>query len=96
MISKADKPAGKTMHPSKKGGVSSDWAPELTGGKEMYKHTNVPAYHDAYNRDNLLKTQMKQKNCSVDLLPIDIVNKHNRSVTKMEQPNKSQQKIKTE
>lgn len=43
------------------------------GGKEMYKHTIEPGYHDAYNRDNLVKTQMKTKHHKNDLLPMDLM-----------------------
>lgn len=58
-MSKIDKSGSKTQYPSKKGGVSSDWAPELTGGKEQYKHNDEPAYNDRCCRENLVKTQMK-------------------------------------
>ena len=82
-MSKTDKAGHKAQFPNKKGGVSSDWAPELTGGKELYKHNNEPSYHERCNRENLVKTQMKQNHDRGDLLPLDLVTQHNRSATRM-------------
>ena len=59
-----------------KHGVSKDWPAALVNDHAL-KTSDGLAYIDQYTRENLAKTQMKQrKDHSVDLIPIDLSNTH--------------------